>query len=91
MEARGKSRSWGALPFGGNEAWSEIYTTRVRSLGLQEREKEEDKKKREMEMEMEMAKTRGGRSRAAAPPSQTTFPSKTKRLPDLYMEYGVSL
>jgi hypothetical protein len=49
------------------------------------------KKKREMEMEMEMAKTRGGRSRAAAPPSQTTFPSKTKRLPDLNMEYGVSL
>jgi hypothetical protein len=42
-EARGKSRSWGALAFGGNEAWSEIYTTRVRPLGLQEREKEEER------------------------------------------------
>jgi hypothetical protein len=40
--------------------------------------------KRGRKKKREMAKTRGGRSRAAAPPSQTTFPSKTKRLPDLF-------
>jgi len=33
----------GSPSFGGNEAWSEIYTTRVRPLGLQEREKEEER------------------------------------------------
>lgn len=39
MEERAdqESRSWGALPFGGNEAWSEIYTTHLLDLGLQER------------------------------------------------------
>jgi len=39
--ARADQDHGGALPFGGNEAWSEIYTTRLRPpAGLQEKEEE---------------------------------------------------
>jgi len=74
MGAEGMGRQ-GAHPFGGNEAWSEIYTRLLSPLPISSSSPRERKRSR--------WRRKGQVRERAAPPSQTTFPSKTKRLPDL--------
>lgn len=89
-----RSRSWGALHFGGNEAWSEIYTTRLRPLGLDPREGEEEEEEEERDRDRSTKRRVARREERAersggGGPEPDNIPLKDERLPDLSILWSI--